>query len=141
MRYQTAPLPVAKRATGIEPALRAWKARVQPQHFARQGSALMILPRPGGTGEAPSQLAPAAAAPGGTIPGRPWWGESGALTIVPPPAGRSARETAASVIVAVPPTLSAITARQPLASIISAGAKYWPPALLTRTSSRPSRAS
>ena len=24
-----------KRATGIEPALRAWKARVQPQHFAR----------------------------------------------------------------------------------------------------------
>src|SRR3954464_12543747 len=24
-----------KRATGIEPALRAWKAPVQPQHFAR----------------------------------------------------------------------------------------------------------
>jgi hypothetical protein len=46
VRYQTAPLPVAsdpslarddsKRATGIEPALEAWKASVQPQHFARK---------------------------------------------------------------------------------------------------------
>lgn len=27
--------PRLKRATGIEPALRAWKAPVQPQHFAR----------------------------------------------------------------------------------------------------------
>ena len=46
VRYQTAPLPVAsdpslarddsKRATGIEPALEAWKASVQPQHFARR---------------------------------------------------------------------------------------------------------
>src|SRR5688572_33162653 len=26
-----------KRATGIEPALEAWKASVQPQHFARSG--------------------------------------------------------------------------------------------------------
>src|SRR3712207_8357639 len=26
----------SERATGIEPALRAWKAPVQPQHFARQ---------------------------------------------------------------------------------------------------------
>jgi hypothetical protein len=26
-----------KRATGIEPALEAWKASVQPQHFARAG--------------------------------------------------------------------------------------------------------
>src|ERR1700730_17869327 len=26
----------AKRATGIEPALEAWKASVQPQHFARK---------------------------------------------------------------------------------------------------------
>ena len=37
VRYQTAPLPVAEeRATGIEPALEAWKASVQPQHFARK---------------------------------------------------------------------------------------------------------
>lgn len=27
---------VFKRATGIEPALEAWKASVQPQHFARK---------------------------------------------------------------------------------------------------------
>jgi hypothetical protein len=26
-----------ERATGIEPALEAWKASVQPQHFARRG--------------------------------------------------------------------------------------------------------
>ena len=30
--------PRAKRATGIEPALEAWKASVQPQHFARNES-------------------------------------------------------------------------------------------------------
>src|SRR5437588_2039006 len=30
VRYQTAPLPVVKRATGLEPVLRAWKAPVQP---------------------------------------------------------------------------------------------------------------
>jgi hypothetical protein len=28
--------PHTKRATGIEPALEAWKASVQPQHFARE---------------------------------------------------------------------------------------------------------
>src|SRR3954452_23356883 len=44
MRYQTAPRPVARqcreeRATGIEPALGAWKAPVQPQHFARKAPA------------------------------------------------------------------------------------------------------
>jgi hypothetical protein len=33
---------LAKRATGIEPALEAWKASVQPQHFAR--SPRLILP-------------------------------------------------------------------------------------------------
>jgi hypothetical protein len=27
---------LCKRATGIEPALEAWKASVQPQHFARK---------------------------------------------------------------------------------------------------------
>src|SRR5207248_4304865 len=29
------PVAVVKRATGIEPALEAWKASVQPKHFAR----------------------------------------------------------------------------------------------------------
>ena len=33
-----------KRATGIEPALKAWKAFVQPQHFARKPFFLIILP-------------------------------------------------------------------------------------------------
>jgi hypothetical protein len=34
-RLRHSPWYVAKRATGIEPALEAWKASVQPQHFAR----------------------------------------------------------------------------------------------------------
>ena len=38
------PRGTAKRATGIEPALKAWKASVQPQHFARKPD-LMLLPR------------------------------------------------------------------------------------------------
>lgn len=32
---EIADVPTNKRATGIEPALKAWKAFVQPQHFAR----------------------------------------------------------------------------------------------------------
>ena len=36
-----------KRATGIEPALEAWKASVQPQHFARQSSASSYRAPPG----------------------------------------------------------------------------------------------
>src|ERR1017187_4248800 len=32
----------AKRATGIEPALEAWKASVQPQHFARKARGHLI---------------------------------------------------------------------------------------------------
>src|SRR4051794_23034579 len=39
----------------------------------------------------------------------------------------------------VPSTLSRITARQPFAVIDSAGTKYWPPALLTNTSTPPWR--
>ena len=35
----------SKRATGIEPALEAWKASVQPQHFARKLSRHRIDPR------------------------------------------------------------------------------------------------
>jgi hypothetical protein len=35
----------AKRATGIEPALEAWKASVQPQHFARGFADLSPYPR------------------------------------------------------------------------------------------------
>ena len=66
-------------------------------------------------------------------------GESVTLTIVPPPAGRIASSAASRVIRSVPPTLSPVTARQPFGSIASAGTKYWPPALLTRTSSRPWR--
>ena len=62
------------------------------------------------------------------------------LTIVPPPAGRIASSAATRVIRSVPPTLRPVTARQPLGSIASAGTKYWPPALLTSTSSRPWRA-
>ena len=40
-----------KRATGIEPALKAWKAFVQPQHFARES--LPIVPS-----QAPDNLRP-----------------------------------------------------------------------------------
>ena len=36
------PSTVTERATGIEPALEAWKASVQPQHFARGGDGPMI---------------------------------------------------------------------------------------------------
>src|SRR5204862_7623315 len=35
LRHSPCVLNISERATGIEPALRAWKARVQPQHFAR----------------------------------------------------------------------------------------------------------
>src|SRR5947208_16999048 len=35
----------SERATGIEPALRAWKARVQPQHFARLARLSMLAAR------------------------------------------------------------------------------------------------
>ena len=52
-----------------------------------------------------------------------------------------ARSAAALAMASVPPTLSRNTACQPLGSIASAGAKYCPPALLTRTSSRPWRSS
>jgi hypothetical protein len=49
-RLRHSPWPY-KRATGIEPALEAWKASVQPQHFARSPRsmlpALMALTRPG----------------------------------------------------------------------------------------------
>ena len=40
-----------KRATGIEPALKAWKAFVQPQHFARGSGQRTAEPRRGPTGE------------------------------------------------------------------------------------------
>jgi hypothetical protein len=33
-----------ERATGIEPALEAWKASVQPQHFARECLQLSLDP-------------------------------------------------------------------------------------------------
>src|SRR5215217_3079481 len=36
-RLRHSPWLSRKRATGIEPALEAWKASVQPQHFARSG--------------------------------------------------------------------------------------------------------
>src|SRR5829696_6790101 len=36
-RLRHSPWLSRKRATGIEPALEAWKASVQPQHFARTG--------------------------------------------------------------------------------------------------------
>jgi hypothetical protein len=36
-RLRHSPWLPRKRATGIEPALEAWKASVQPQHFARSG--------------------------------------------------------------------------------------------------------
>jgi hypothetical protein len=74
------------------------------------------------------------------MPGRPWWGESVTLTIVPP-SGPNARSAASRIIRSVAPTLSRVTARQPLGSIASAGVKYWPPALLTSASSRPPRSS
>src|SRR5215218_3728462 len=35
-RLRHSPWCFAERATGIEPALEAWKASVQPQHFARK---------------------------------------------------------------------------------------------------------
>jgi hypothetical protein len=35
-RLRHSPYVCCKRATGIEPALEAWKASVQPQHFARE---------------------------------------------------------------------------------------------------------
>jgi hypothetical protein len=38
-RLRHSPWLSRKRATGIEPALEAWKASVQPQHFARSGRA------------------------------------------------------------------------------------------------------
>ena len=74
-----------------------------------------------------------------TIPVSPWCGERVTLTIAPPPAGRIARSAAARAMFSVPPTLRLNTARQPLGSIASAGAKYCPPALLTNTSRRPWR--
>ena len=40
----------AKRATGIEPALEAWKASVQPQHFARTPAGRIPRGRGGGCG-------------------------------------------------------------------------------------------
>jgi hypothetical protein len=65
VRYQTAPLPVAsdpslarddsKRATGIEPALEAWKASVQPQHFARR--LLRMIPAHTASSELPTAAA------------------------------------------------------------------------------------
>jgi hypothetical protein len=41
----------AKRATGIEPALKAWKAFVQPQHFARKTANATARSRPAGVVE------------------------------------------------------------------------------------------
>ena len=41
---------VQKRATGIEPALRAWKAPVQPQHFARGRTRVPMISARGGNG-------------------------------------------------------------------------------------------
>ena len=58
---------------------------------------------------------------------------------MPPPAAAHRELPATRVIRSVPPTFSRVTARQPLGSIASAGTKYWPPALLTSTSSRPWR--
>ena len=76
------------------------------------------------------------------MPASPWCGDKVTLTTVPPrPEGRNARSAATRVIRSVPPTLSRVTARHPFGSIASAGVKYWPPALLTRTSSRPWRSS
>src|SRR4051794_23703435 len=73
------------------------------------------------------------------MPARPWCGDSVTLMIVPPPPGLNARSYAASDMVSVPPTFSRVTACQPFNAIASAGTKYWPPALLTSTSSRPKR--
>jgi hypothetical protein len=56
---------------------------------------------------------------------------------VPRPAGFMASSTAVRDISSVPPMFSRVTACQPLSVIASAGTKYWPPALLTSTSSRP----
>jgi len=55
--------------------------------------------------------------------------------------GTKASSAASRAIRSVAPTFRRVTARQPLASIASAGVKYWPPALLTSASSRPQRPS
>ena len=81
----------------------------------------------------------ARAAPEWTIAGIPLWGERVTLITLPPPCGMKALVAAAWVISQVPVTLSSITVRKPLAEIDSAGARNWPPALLTSTSRRPWR--
>jgi hypothetical protein len=79
----------------------------------------------------------ARAAPECTIPGIPLWGERVTLSTLPPPCGMKALVAAAWVISQVPSTLSSITVRKPFGVIDSAGARNWPPALLTNTSRRP----
>src|SRR6202020_2399593 len=65
-----------KRATGIEPALEAWKASVQPQHFARTPTAILPAgrrrylrpsppPRPGPFRSSTGPPPPSPASPGG----------------------------------------------------------------------------
>ena len=46
-RLRHSPWLMTERATGIEPALEAWKASVQPQHFARSGRRPIYCRSPG----------------------------------------------------------------------------------------------
>ena len=76
------------------------------------------------------------------IPGRPWWGDSVTLMILPPAgvpsrSGIIARVATAWLISQVPSTFSRITVRKPFGVMSSAGVRNWPPALLTSTSMRP----
>ncbi len=83
----------------------------------------------------------ARAAPEWTIAGIPLWGERVTLITLPPPPGMKALVAAAWVISQVPLTLRSITVRNPFGEIDSAGARNWPPALLTSRSRRPWRSS
>lgn len=71
-----------KRATGIEPALRAWKAPVQPQHFARgngertasrSGGHVAASSRTGSICTAPSPATRTATAAARSSPAGSWW--------------------------------------------------------------------
>src|SRR3954454_18272990 len=42
-RLRHSPICRTERATGIEPALEAWKASVQPQHFARKHGPMIAV--------------------------------------------------------------------------------------------------
>ena len=75
------------------------------------------------------------------MPGSPLCGDSVMETTLPPPAGIIAFVATACVISHVPSTLSRMTVRKPFGVIVSAGMRYWPPALLTSRSMRPWRSS